>query len=58
MISRVRAALSRQLSHPSGPGGRVVARLEIQSGNRQAGFGEAEVETPRGGKTHLVVASR
>jgi SAM-dependent methyltransferase len=33
MISRVRAALSRQLSHPSGTGGKVVARL-MNRGNR------------------------
>lgn len=33
MISRVRAALSRQLSHPSGAGGKVVARL-MNRGNR------------------------
>jgi SAM-dependent methyltransferase len=33
MITRVRAALSRQLSHPSGAGGRVVARL-MNRGNR------------------------
>jgi len=33
MISRLRAALSRQLSHPSGPGGKVVARL-MNRGNR------------------------
>jgi arsenite methyltransferase len=33
MITRPRAALSRQLSHPSGPGGKVVARL-MNRGNR------------------------
>lgn len=33
MISRLRAALSRQLSHPSGTGGKVVARL-MNRGNR------------------------
>jgi hypothetical protein len=33
MISRVSAALSRQLSHPSGAGGRVVAGL-MNRGNR------------------------
>ncbi len=33
MLSRVRAALSRQLSHPSGAGGKVVARL-MNRGNR------------------------
>jgi arsenite methyltransferase len=33
MISRVGAALSRQLSHPSGAGGKVVARL-MNRGNR------------------------
>jgi arsenite methyltransferase len=33
MIARLRAALSRQLSHPSGPGGKVVARL-MNRGNR------------------------
>lgn len=33
MLSRLRAALSRQLSHPTGPGGRVVARL-MNRGNR------------------------
>jgi arsenite methyltransferase len=33
MISRARAALSRQLSHPSGAGGKVVARL-MNRGNR------------------------
>ena len=34
MMSRVRAALSRQLSHPSGAGGRVVARV-MNRGNRK-----------------------
>jgi 2-polyprenyl-3-methyl-5-hydroxy-6-metoxy-1,4-benzoquinol methylase len=33
MIARLRAALSRQLSHPSGSGGKVVARL-MNRGNR------------------------
>jgi ubiquinone/menaquinone biosynthesis C-methylase UbiE len=33
MVSRLAAALSRQLSHPSGAGGRVVARL-MNRGNR------------------------
>ena len=33
MLSRVRAAVSRQLSQPSGAGGRVVARL-MNRGNR------------------------
>ncbi len=33
MIPRLRAALSRQLSHPSGAGGKVVARL-MNRGNR------------------------
>ena len=33
MISRMSAALSRQLSHPSGAGGKVVARL-MNRGNR------------------------
>ena len=33
MISRLRAALSRQLSHPSGTGGKVIARL-MNRGNR------------------------
>ena len=34
MIARVATALSRQLSHPSGAGGRVVARL-MNRGNRE-----------------------
>jgi ubiquinone/menaquinone biosynthesis C-methylase UbiE len=34
MISRMSAALSRQLSHPSGAGGKVVARL-MNRGNRK-----------------------
>ena len=33
MISKVRAAISRQLSHPSGAGGRVIATL-MNRGNR------------------------
>lgn len=33
MIARVGAALSRQLSHPTGAGGKVVARL-MNRGNR------------------------
>jgi arsenite methyltransferase len=33
MISKVRAAISRQLSHPSGAGGRVIASL-MNRGNR------------------------
>jgi arsenite methyltransferase len=64
MISRVGAALSRQLSHPSGAGGRVVARvmnrgnrklndqaiarLDVQPGNRvlDLGFGGALTFAP------------
>ena len=50
MLSHVRTALSRQLSHPSGKGGKVVARL-MNRGNRDLnGEAIARLEVQRGSR--------